>query len=661
MDLVPLAKGSRLWKGKPDFLKPFRSDSSSSSLQGENITPLYDPSLHRHDVDEPDLKDMNNCLKALVQIFPDVRPEVFREMLVAVSPESRLQIVAENLLKKKAKWVNGRYRTPGQPNVRQAKSSTSMGQRSEKQDPLLPIEETFRGDSYKKAVKFVLYREFRTLSHSAVRGVLAEHNYSYTDARPTLQHLASRGSWRATFSSLWLRRMPSSTANGDHPQIMWQSQGSPSESSLPVPVLKSTGSSHLDHELYTLFVAPVIEHQTQDRLLADYNLARQINEQEAEETQAMYDCECCYSSVPFEDLATCEGGEHYLCLSCVQRTAKEALYGQGWARSVDIKVGTLHCFASTDCERCLPWSLVKRALIDFNGSEDVWSEFQSRIADDALLKSGIPLARCPFCAYGEVDELPGLRLSNFSLGWRRLLRQSPDIQFSATLFLIVAVFFTGALVGTSLVLMTAILLSRPARLIFQGSHRRNYNRKRGLRFTCRNPSCPHPSSCIRCHTVWTDPHVCFANSMSSLQQTVSNLQTLAIKRTCPKCNLSFIKSSGCNKLVCNCGYTMCYICRKEVSTSEGYGHFCQHFRPDGGRCAECERCELYGDEDQDKVMEEARAEAEKIWKEERTGDTKEEAASQEARLMLQHLAFAQERKTNWWEPWLDGVMDVVFV
>jgi hypothetical protein len=91
--------------------------------------------------------------------------------------------------------------------------------------------------------------------------------------------------------------------------------------------------------------------------------------------------------------------------------------------------------------------------------------------------------------------------------------------------------------------------------------------------------------------------------------------SMAIKRVCPRCNTSFVKNAGCNKLTCPCGYKMCYVCRADLS-DEGYRHFCDHFRPDGDPtpCKECDRCNLWESEDTEKVLQAAREEAERKWK-----------------------------------------------
>jgi hypothetical protein len=98
--------------------------------------------------------------------------------------------------------------------------------------------------------------------------------------------------------------------------------------------------------------------------------------------------------------------------------------------------------------------------------------------------------------------------------------------------------------------------------------------------------------------------------------------SLAIKRVCPKCNTSFVKNEGCNKLTCPCGYKMCYVCRKDIGGTGdgpdvGYRHFCEHFRPEGSPrpCTECSKCNLWEAENTEVVLKQAKEEAERKWKE----------------------------------------------
>ncbi|EED22582.1 hypothetical protein TSTA_060740 [Talaromyces stipitatus ATCC 10500] len=122
-------------------------------------------------------------------------------------------------------------------------------------------------------------------------------------------------------------------------------------------------------------------------------------------------------------------------------------------------------------------------------------------------------------------------------------------------------------------------------------------------------------------------------------------RTAAVKRTCPRCNLSFVKSSDCNKLTCICGYSMCYVCRKalngpsyrcqehdgagrnvfpldenpaEAEADEGetgYKHLFEHFRVNPGtRCTECNKCELCFSEDEEAIACKAGEQAEREWR-----------------------------------------------
>ena len=647
MDFFPALPKARLWKNKAEFFKPFRAAAAQA---GEGIIPLYDPALHRTEPEEPDLSQLNAALAALVDIFPDVHPEVFREMLSSVSEESRLQVVAEHLLTKKAKWARGRYRTPP-PSTNGKLKKYKATKQAAVIESVIRDEDSFRTDSYKKAVKQVFYQEFKNLSHSSIKAVLAEENFSYTLARPSLQQLSTR-SWRFSLSSFWPKRSPSSTVS-EHPYIIWQPSSTGTGEA--APAVKRTGSSMLDQELYDLFVAPVVENQRQALLSDDYALAMRLNETEAEEADALFDCECCYSSVTFESICTCDDGCHQLCFDCVRRTVSEALFGQGWARTVDLERSTVRCFApiSQDCKGIIPSSILRRALSSGSENEDTWNEFQERAASENLAKSRIRLQRCPLCSYVEADETPAPTRREMMSIWKHITTKS-SIAFQLMVLCLVGLL----LILTIPVLLAAsfawlsIYLSPPLAAVLAASWSRVHKQRRGLKFRCRNPACNN-TTCIRCLAIWRDPHTCFENEKTSLRTAIEASATAAIKRTCPKCLLSFVKSSGCNKLVCNCGYTMCYICRQEITSKEGYSHFCQHFRPSGGRCTECERCDLYGDEDEELAIRNAALVAEKAWKDKEQDKEGNERATQ---AMVEAL-IGQARRVKYWETWLDAVVD----
>ncbi|KAI7667930.1 hypothetical protein KC319_g6547 [Hortaea werneckii] len=643
MDYVPLPKTGRLWKGKVDFLRPFKGGAVAGE-SGDYVTPLYDPELHRQQDDEPDLKNLNVALAALIDIFPDIEPEVFREMLLSVSEESRVEIVTEQLLKRDAKWIRGRYRAPDA--IRQDKPATATPTTFS----CLAVDEAFRSESYKKAVKQVCYQEFRSLSHSSIKAVLAEHNHSYSLSRPVLLQLTTK-SWRYTLSNLLTRRSTSGQQPSEHPYIVRHpGQSGDNQTS----AVRRTGNADLDREIWMLLVQPESHRQQQEQLEADRSLANQLAESEAEEVGALFDCECCYSSVNFEQMAFCDVDMHQLCHDCVRRTVTEALYGQGWARAADLDKNALRCFAMEDCQGCIPRTSTHLALSRSEEGEAAWEEFQARLTNDALIKSGIRLQRCPFCTYAEADEIPTLVLRDWRDFWAQVARKSPPmVQFTFVLLLTCVTLFTAPLLMLVMTTWALFKLYPPAGAIPNESWTRVYKQRQGSKFKCGNPHCLR-TSCVRCNALWRDPHTCFESEKTSLRTAIESSATAAVKRTCPRCMLSFVKSSGCNKLVCNCGYTMCYICRQEVTSREGYAHFCQHFRPNGGRCSECERCDLYGDEDEEAAIREAVGVAERAWRDKEHGNVDAQATE----LMVEALV-GRSRYTKWWQQYLDGIVDAL--
>ena len=59
----------------------------------------------------------------------------------------------------------------------------------------------------------------------------------------------------------------------------------------------------------------------------------------------------------------------------------------------------------------------------------------------------------------------------------------------------------------------------------------------------------------------------------------------AMIRECvnPHCRKKFFKTEGCNKMKCECGQSMCYLCRKPVE--DNYKHFYgQGGTPKAGLC-----------------------------------------------------------------------------
>ena len=555
------------------------------------------------DGEEVRLAELNKCLSTLTTIFPTVLPEVFREMLLIFDGESGLQVTVEQLLKHHEQWVKGRWRKDV-PHARSQQPTTDG-------DFVVPIKDIFRRNNYKSAVRKVISDEFKALSKSKIEAVLAEENFYYTQARPTIQQLASK-TWRNSlnvFISRW-RKHPDSVPK-DHYMVVWPGGGG----IMKVPSLRQTGDSELDEELRQRVLQPLMTKVLKDRATEDWNAAMSVNDAEAKQAEAMYDCECCYSDSTWEQMATCTTSGHFICFDCIRRGVQEALFGQSWGRNIDHVRGQVKCLAlgsRESCDGCIPQDIARRAIVQIKGGKEALVKLESRLAEEAIRESRLPLVHCPFCAYVEVDDL---YLPPSTIRYRL---NTHHFKFTC-LLLLVMLNFLPLLLFYAMISCFLPFQRVPSLVHLFSKSITHLSRKSHLprRFQCRSSSC-RISSCLSCLKAWHDPHVCFESASLSLRTTVEAARTAALKRTCPLCGLGFIKDSGCNKLTCVCGYTMCYTCRQGLKggpAGEGYRHFCQHFRPAGGVCKECDKCDLYRSEDDEILVQKAGAFAEKEWRE----------------------------------------------
>lgn len=589
--------------------------SSSSVTSDKNADFIFEDSqLLPAPLESPDLRDLNNSLEALGAVFPDVQIEVFREMLSSFGQESRLAVVADALLKNRVGWVKGRWRS----NI---ETVATPPDQADNRASIVPPTEAFRTDGYVAAAKSLAWQEFKGLSRSTINAVLAETNYTYLEARQTLVELSQK-SWRFTLSSLLLyRRKPvTSTEAENHPLVIWKSTGQGSI----VPSLKSTGNSDLDRELFEALILPIKASARKKQEEEDQKLAAAMNLEEAEDQNETHECCCCFTDSPFEDLTACNTECHLICVRCVHLSINEAIFGQGWAKSINTNTGTLRCpavmlSASADqCGGCISSEQMHKAMAGVRKGAEIMLKLEQRLTDHSLSASGLPVVRCPFCDYAEVDDI---YLTPPELQLRPRVENLHHVVFIALILICMPVLLVLTLLSLFLALLINTDQTFGDRIVaeFRASVSRQRRRQRGLRFTCQSPSCGRPS-CLSCGKAWVDIHVCHESSLVALRTQVEQAMSMAVKRVCPRCNAGFVKTAGCNKMTCQCGYKMCYVCRRDIGGQEGedagYQHFCQHFRPqgDGRPCKSCNKCNLWQKEDTEAVLQRAKEDAERRWR-----------------------------------------------
>lgn len=587
------------------------------------------------------LADWNETMQLLSSLFPHIMPIVFREMLVTYTGESALFVVSDQLLTNPDKWVKGRWKI----SLRQTGHLQDIQQDCKL---AVPLEEQFRREKYKYAARSALYQEFKTLHKKTVDAVTAENNYSYTRSRPVLQGIEAT-SWRQSFRNLFLKHKPPAEESLDqHYMLVWSRSADGCDDI--VPMLRETSDLELDQELEEKVLRPLLGRQKTKQEKADLALAVQMNQIEARNADSLYECECCSHEAAFEQIATCTSGGHISCFSCICRAVNETLYGQSGRRIVDFERGLIRCLApSLDqfCSGCFPPDIAQRAITQGMGTQH-WLRFESSIAKEALGKSRLPLVYCPFCPYAEIDD------RGLPIHYSRYRLVTSHIMKSVLLFLLAFMLLPPLeVIVVCYRLFSQKNLPHVATMIsisLMGLYNSKYPTRR---FLCRNPLCASPS-CLSCGKIWCDPHICHESSALSLRTTIESARTAALKRTCPRCGLGFIKESGCNKLTCKCGHTICYICRTAldpVSGGEAYSHFCQHFRPAGGKCEACNKCDLYQVDDEEMLIRRAGETAEREWRE-REGLAGVEGiggvldANMETRQWFRHSAM--QKWMNWW-------------
>lgn len=588
------------------------ASSTPATTESPDVTYIHDEDQLQHLPPEcPDLRELNNSLEALAAVFPDVQVEVFREMLANFDGESRCAVVADALLKNRVNWVKGRWRLADQR--RQADRARDEADEPQHPDDVtrtIPQKDAFRSEGYKSAVKTLAWHEFRGLPRSTIHAVLAEHNYAYLEARKTLVELSSK-SWRFTISTFFSRRKPVTTGEAEnHPLIIWKSSGQGSI----IPMIKGTGNAEFDRELYDDLVRPIRLRAKETQEEKDRGLAIIMNTEEAESMNALHECCCCFTEATFEEFTECNADGHMICFRCVRHALTEAVFGQGWQSSIDTASGTLKCLAvdGGGCTGCVPTHHLHRAMLEEKKGAEILHKLDQRLAEHSLLSSQLPLIRCPFCDYAEVDDI---YLPRHEARLRLRIDSLFNLFFLFTCACTVPFFFSIIIVASffTLLISTSLLLNGQLAPEWRLAVHRLRRRRRGPKFTCLDPSCGR-ASCLACCKSWTDIHVCNESSLVALRTQVEQAMSLAIKRVCPRCATSFVKNAGCNKLTCPCGYKMCYVCRKDIG-DEGYRHYCDHFRPDGDPtpCRECDRCNLWETEDEEAVLRAAREEAEARW------------------------------------------------
>ncbi len=416
--------------------------------------------------------------------------------------------------------------------------------------------EKFRNGDYILAAESMLSNDFLKVPRSSIRAVMAEHNNDYLSSREAIKDMSNKRWWTPMIALFRLRRK-----------------------TLTVPA-----NSELQEELLQLNLM-----QKQLDFDRDGLLAQETNEKQYDQ---LSECGCCFGDYTLEQMIACPAG-HLICKMCIVSIMKEATYGQGQPES------HLTC---TSIEGCC--AIYSEEALSTSIPYEVKKAYDDVVATRQIESSGLNVVCCSQCGYLEFIDI----------SWK-----------SVQLNMIIVIAFLPLLSVFAAPLLLLLLLAYISRqlVVTHGQipciaqrvrdiTRKITLEKRGPIFKCQSAHCGR-QTCVHCNKEFNPFHRCYEEETDGMRLHIEAAMANAVKRTCPNCNLSFVKSDGCNKLVCRCGYAMCYICRKDIG-EESYRHFCDHFRdPDIESCTICNKCELYRVPDQEAAIREAARRAKCEW------------------------------------------------
>ncbi|KAI8637851.1 hypothetical protein BD408DRAFT_423867 [Parasitella parasitica] len=546
-------------RGDPDYFRHCLEYYKQNPVERITEKILVDLGGHYPQIpvpQQPHDNRLNSCLRILaLDIFPGCDISFLREQLLQCQ-FAHVESVVDVLLEKGNKWPE---------RLNYGKMDSSEGIRSEK---------------YKRQAQLQLTKDYPQVWKSSIRAVLAENNWDYIHSFDQLKEMGSGGFWNTLRNLL----------------MHWSTT-----SSLPAHGPIS------DHDLLEQ-LKQINQRSIDLQILDDKNLALKINLIEYTDNQQLMACDCCYGDLTFEQLSFCTEGSHAFCHDCINHYMSEGLFGQGALRGQS----RIQCISSTvDCQGCLPTQMLQRVV-----SQDVWKAYENALLENCH-RLDEQRIQCCGCSYFELDKSTKPLHST-------LVYANHAIQHIARWIMVVEILAFSFVAykedNLSLLFLASSLLSLLIQSIcfhqwdlkndLEIAYARVARSRRGVSFVCQNPAC-RTITCLDCRRPMRGPHKCWEKETDGLRLYVEKAMADAVKRTCPNCSLSFQKSDGCNKIVCRCGYAMCYVCRKDIA-KESYSHFCQHFRyRPGTKCVQCSKCDLYKTDPEDELVQRASARAKK--------------------------------------------------
>lgn len=366
----------------------FGRDTPSSTATTPISTNTVDPGRQVPIVHvQPPLDPMEEALKNLHSLFPDVKDDYLQSLLdkwAHIPPNEAINNACNELLEK-----NDYPRKSAILSVPPTKSPVEV----QKEKDYMKDFSSHVSRTYALQCLQLLQNDFRMIPVKYIRMGLARFRNHYAPSRSYLQEqLRVSMDFSATATST-----TTSAPQGTNTTVPVTNSTDDLGFSQPPkirllkcgrsPVFSYLYRSDLDEELQREleFVKKYELSKTEEK---DRILALTINDKQYEEEGQKIECGCCYGDVAFEDMVQCLEG-HLFCASCLMNYAKEAAFGQGKA--------TLVCM-SDGCDGTFPMSQLRKAL-----PTNILEKYEDRVQEESLLLAQMDdFVRCPSCEFAAI-------------------------------------------------------------------------------------------------------------------------------------------------------------------------------------------------------------------------------------------------------------------
>jgi hypothetical protein len=152
--------------------------------------------------------------------------------------------------------------------------------------------------------------------------------------------------------------------------------------SLPCP------SNHIN-EILSVEIEFLLKEKNNALLDSDYEVAAKLNQEQAAEDGALFECQCCFDNeFSFENIIQCTEGDLF-CGECLQRYIQEMIYGGSKIKQ------PLPCICSANkCPGFFTERMIEKSL---SQKPKLLAQYNDTILNDNLLKSQLSLIHCFHC------------------------------------------------------------------------------------------------------------------------------------------------------------------------------------------------------------------------------------------------------------------------